>query len=403
MYDVRKIQEDLFWIGASDRRLPLFENLFPIPHGVAYNSYILLDEKVVVFDSVDRSVAERFFENITHLLQDRPVDYLVINHIEPDHCGTVMDILNRYPNVKIVCTAKATAMIKQYFDYDFAKSDSFLVVKEGDTLSTGKHELTFVAAPMVHWPEVMVTYDKTTKTLFSADAFGSFNALSGAIFADMYDFEHDFLDDARRYYCNIVGKFGPQVQALLKKASALEIEYICPLHGPVWRENIDWLIDKYDKWSSYKAEEIGLVIPYGSIYGNTENVVEILASKLADLGITKVKLMDVSLYHPSYIVAEIFKYSHIVFASPTYNMGLFLNMNTLLHDLQNVNIQNRTVALIENGAWAISSGKHMTEMIASMKNMTMLESKVTINATLREEQLENLDMLAKEIASSMEI
>ena len=399
MFDTKEISKDLYWIGANDRRIALFENIFPVQHGVSYNSYILLDEKVVIFDSVDRSISERFFENIDHLLQGRTVDYLVINHIEPDHCGTVMDLLTKFRDLKIVCTAKAVVMIKQYFDFN--DDERFISVKEGDTLSTGQHEFTFVMAPMVHWPEVMVTYDITTKTLFSADAFGTFGALSGAIFADMYDFEKEYLDEARRYYSNIVGKFGPQVQALLKKAATLEIDCICPLHGPVWRENLAYWIDKYDKWSSYQPEEEGVVIAYGSIYGNTENAIEILAGKLWDKGVKKVKLFDVSQYHPSYIVAEIFKYSHVVFASPTYNMGLFLNMHTLLHDLKNLNMQNRTVALIENGAWAISSGKHMTDLVSTMKNMTILENKLTINATLRESQLEQLELLASELVNSI--
>ena len=398
MYDVRKVQEDLYWIGANDRRIALFENIFPLYKGVSYNSYILLDEKITIFDSVDRSVSERFFENIEHLLAEKQVDYLIINHIEPDHCGTVLDLTKHYADMKIVCTAKAKAMIEQYFDIH--DDERFLVVKEGDKLSTGKHELTFVAAPMVHWPEVMVTYDITTKTLFSADAFGTFNALSGSIFADEYDFEHEFLNDARRYYTNIVGKFGAQVQALLKKAAGLEIEYICPLHGPVWRENIGWFIDKYDKWSSYTPEEEGVVIAYGSIYGNTENAAEILATKLVEQGFKNVKLFDVSLYHPSYIVAEVFKYSHVVFASATYNMTIFLNMHTLLHDLKNLNVQNRTVALIENGAWAVTSGKQMLEIVSSMKNMKILENKITINATLKENQIESLKTLATELRNN---
>ena len=398
MYDVKKIQDDLFWIGANDRRLALFENIFPIPHGVSYNSYVLLDEKVVVFDSVDRSVSERFFENLDHLLNGRAIDYLVINHIEPDHCGTVMDLITRYPELKIVCTAKAVGLIKQYFDFD--QDERFMPVKEGDTLNTGKHDFTFVTAPMVHWPEVMVTYDITTKTLFSADAFGTFNALSGKIFADEYDFERDFLDEARRYYSNIVGKFGAQVQALLKKASKLDIDYICPLHGPVWRENIGWWIEKYIKWSSYQPEETGVVLAYGSIYGNTENTIEILAGKLAEKGMTNIKLMDVSFYHPSYIVGEIFKYSHVVFASPTYNTHIFLNMHTLLQDLKNLNLQNRKVALIENGAWAISSGKQMKEMVTSMKNMELIENIVTIKASMKENQIEELEALAEALVKS---
>ena len=253
MYCVKNIKDDIFWVGGNDRRLALFENVFPIPRGVSYNAYVVLDEKTVLLDTVDKAVSGVFFENIEHVLAGRKLDYVIVDHMEPDHAATLGELVLRYPEVKVVCNAKIEVMIRQYFDFDI--DSRAVLVKEGDTLSTGKHTFTFVMAPMVHWPEVMVTYDVTDKILFSADAFGTFGALSGGIFADEYDFENEWLDDARRYYTNIVGKYGTQVQALLKKAGGIEIEMVCPLHGPVWRQNLNWFIDKYAHWAAYAPEE----------------------------------------------------------------------------------------------------------------------------------------------------
>ena len=399
MHNIKKIAEDLLYVGASDRRLALFENVYPIPQGVSYNSYLLLDEQTVLFDTVDTSVAGVFFENIAYALNGRPLDRLVVNHMEPDHAGTMAELVLRYPDVKIITNQKVAAMIKRFFDFDI---DSRLIaVKEGDTYSTGKHELTFVMAPMVHWPEVMVTYDLTDKILFSADAFGSFGALNGNIFADEANvLAGDFVEE-RRYYTNIVGKYGMQVQALLKKASGLEISMICPLHGYVWRENLGAFIEKYALWSSYTPEEIGVMVAYGSIYGNTENAAGILASKLSDLGVKNIVLYDVSGTHPSYVIGEAFKMSHLVFASATYNNGIFVNMENLLHDLVAHNLQGRTIGLMENGSWAPVAGKLMRELLSGLKNTTILEETVTVNSAVKEETLPAIEALAKAIADSM--
>ena len=399
MHNAIAIREDLFWVGGNDRRLALFENVFPIPRGVSYNAYVMLDEKTVLFDTVDKSVSGVFFESLAHVLAGRKLDYLVVNHMEPDHAATMEELILRYPEVKIVTNAKAVAMIKQFFTFDV--DSRCVVVKEGDTLATGSHTLTFLMATMVHWPEAMVTYDITAKTLFSADAFGTFGALSGNLFADEVNFERDWLDDARRYYVNIVGKYGTQVQALLKKAATVDIDMICPLHGPVWRSNIAWFVDKYQKWSTYTPEEDAVMIAYASVYGNTENTANILAAKLAERGAKRIAMYDVSATHPSVIVAEAFRCSHLVFASTTYNAGIFCNMETALLDIAAHNLQNRTVALIEDGSWAATSGKLMREILAKLKNITVLENTVSLKSSLKEEQLPALDALADAIIASM--
>lgn len=399
MHNAIAIREDLFWVGGNDRRLALFENVFPIPRGVSYNAYLMLDEKTVLFDTVDKSVSGVFFESLAHVLQGRKLDYLIVNHMEPDHAATMDELVLRYPEVTIVTNAKALTMIGQFFTFD-AKARC-KVVAEGDTLSTGRHTLTFLMAPMVHWPEAMVTYDVTTKTLYSADAFGTFGALSGNLFADALDFEGEWLADARRYYTNIVGKYGTQVQALLKKASTVEIDMICPLHGPVWRSNIAWFLEKYQKWSTYTPEEEAVMIAYASVYGNTENAANILAAKLAERGVKKIAMYDVSVTHPSVIVAEAFRCSHLVFASTTYNAGIFCNMETALLDLAAHNLQNRTVAILENGSWAATSGKLMTEILSKLKNITFLGDKLTIRSSLKEDQLAALDALADALAQSL--
>ena len=397
MYNIRKVTEDLYWIGSSDRRLALFENVYPIPQGVAYNSYVLTDKKTILFDTVDSAVAARFFENLRQILSGKPLDYMVINHMEPDHCSQIANIMREYPSVKIVCNTKTKQMIEQFFPQTYAE-DTFLLIKEGDTLSTGNHELTFIFAPMVHWPEVMLTFDKTTGTLFSADAFGTFGALNGNIFADEVDFEKDYLDEARRYYTNIVGKYGQQVQMLLKKASALNIEMICPLHGFIWRQNLQFILEKYNKWSAYEPEEKGVVIAYGSIYGNTENAAEILASKLAEQGVKNIKMYDVSVTHPSYIISECFKYSDLIFAASTYNAGIFVNMENLLHDIIAHNLQNRKIFLIDNGSWAPIAGKQMRELLQGLKNCNVSENTISIKSALQENQISALEQMAKEIA-----
>ena len=399
MYCTKKIYEDLYWVGGNDRRLALFENIYPISRGVSYNSYVLLDEQTVLLDTVDRAINDLFFENLEHVLAGRTLDYVIVNHMEPDHCASLAELVLRYPEIKIVCNAKTLGIIRQFYRFD---ADSrALIIKEGDTLSTGKHTLTFVMAPMVHWPEVMVTYDTTDKTLFSADAFGTFGALNGNLFADEVNFETEWLDDARRYYTNIVGKYGPQVQALLKKAAGLEIRMICPLHGPIWRENLGWFLDKYQHWSSYTPEDQSVVIAAGSVYGNTMNAAEILAGMLADRGVKNIKLYDVSNTHPSILVSEAFRCSHLVFAGSTYNNGIFTPMETVLLDLAAHNLQNRTVALIENGTWAPVSGKLMRELVEKMKKTQILEPSITLRSSLKEEQLSALEALADAIAQSL--
>jgi flavorubredoxin len=400
MYCVKELTKDLYWVGGSDRRLALFENAFPVPKGVSYNSYLLMDEKTVLLDTVDKAVSGQFFENLEFVLGERKLDYLVVNHMEPDHCGTMCELVLRYPDVKIVGNEKTVTMIKQFFKFDI--DSRAVIVKEMETLCTGKHTLTFIMAPMVHWPETMVTYDVKDKVLFSGDAFGTFGAINGNIFADEVDFEHEWLKDARRYYTNIVGKYGVQVQTLLKKAQNIEINMLCPLHGPVWRSNIDWFVEKYQKWSTYTPEENSVMIAYASVYGNTENAANILAFKLADAGVKRIAMYDVSVSHPSEIVAEAFRCSHLVFASTTYNAGVFCNMERVLLDLKAHILQNRTVAVIENGTWAATSGKLMKGIISEMKNMTILDSTVSIKSSLKENQIEEIDALAAAIINSLE-
>ncbi len=399
MYNVMQINDDVTYVGASDRKLALFEAVYPLVNGVSYNSYLVNDEKTVLLDTVDRSVSGVFFENIAHVLDGRKLDYVIVNHMEPDHAATLGELVLRYPEVKIVSNAKVVAMIKQFFDFDVDARVE--VVAEGDTFSTGKHTFTFAMAPMVHWPEVMITFDTTDGILYSADAFGTFGALAGNVFADEVDFENKWLDEARRYYTNIVGKYGPQVQMALKKALALDIKMICPLHGPIWRENIAWFVDKYNKWSTYTPEDNTVLIAYASIYGGTENAANILASELAKKGIKNIAMTDVSVTHPSYIISEAFRCSHIVFAAPTYNAGIFTPMETLLLDLAAHNLQNRTVAFIENGSWAPISAKLMGDIVAKMKNMTVLASKATLKSTVKDAQREELKTLASEIAETL--
>ena len=398
MYCYRKVKEDLYWVGGNDRRLSLFEGVYSVPDGVSYNSYLLLDEKTVLFDTVDHAVEKVFFENIEQLLAGRPLDYLVVHHMEPDHSASLRELVMRYPDVKILCNTKIAAMIKQFFDFDIDSRAQ--LVAEGDTFSSGRHSFTFVMAPMVHWPEVMVSYDATDKILFSADAFGAFSALNGALFADEVDFMRDYMDEARRYYTNIVGKYGTQVQALLKKASGLDIEMICPLHGFVWRKNLGDFIEKYRKWSLYEPEETGVMIAYASVYGNTANAADILACRLRELGI-KTVMYDVSVTPASDIIAAAFKWSHLVFASTTYNAGIFVTMEALINDLVAHNIQNRTVGIIENGTWAATSGGLIRTALEKCKNMTFVGDKVSIKSSVKSETLESIFALADGIAATM--
>ena len=399
MYCVQPITSDLWYLGASDRRLDLFENVFPIPRGTSYNAYLVLDEKTVLLDTVDKAAGEQFQENLEHCLQGRPLDYVVVNHMEPDHCATLCEVLRRWPEAVVVGNAKSLAMIEQFFCVDVTGRS--LTVKEGDTLNTGRHTFHFLMAAMVHWPEVMVTYDETDKILFSADAFGTFGALNGNIFADQMHFERDWLPDARRYYTNIVGKYGVQVQTLLKKAAGVEIEMLCPLHGPIWRKDIAWFLDKYQKWSTYTPEERAVAIFCGSVYGHTENAACILANRLAEKGVGDIALYDVSHTDVSQLVGEAFRCSHLVFASSTYNNGIFTPMENLLMDLKAHNLQNRTVALVENGSWGPQAGKLMGELLSGMKNMRVLEGTVTMKSSVKEAQREALESLADALAAEI--
>lgn len=400
MHNTRKIVEDLYWVGVDDRRLELFENIHPIPEGVSYNSYLLLDEKTVLFDTVDWAVCRDFLENIEYVLQGRSLDYLVIHHMEPDHCASLQEIILRYPEVKVISSEKGFMLMHQ-FGYDVDGRE--MEVKEGDSLSFGKHTLAFVEAPMVHWPEVLMSYDTTSKVLFAADAFGSFKSLDGRLFNDEVDYDRDWIESARRYYTNIVGKYGPHVQAVLKKAAGLDIQVICPLHGLVWRSNIEYLLDKYMHWSTYEPEEKGIMIVYASMYGNTENTANLLASTLVQKGFTNVRLYDVSKTHVSYLISEAFKYSHIVFASVTYNLGIYPPMHDFLMDLKALHVQKRTCAIIENGSWACTVGSLMKNELNEMKQMSLIHEELNMISSLHEKDLSDLDALADGLIASMDV
>lgn len=397
MHCTRKITNDITWVGANDRRLKLFEGVYDVPAGVSYNSYLINDDKTVLMDTVDKAVSGQFFENLAHALDGRELDYVVVQHMEPDHSATLDEVLLRYPGTKLVCGDKVYAMIKQFFGS--AYEGRVMTIKEGGVLETGHHSLTFVAAPMVHWPEVMVTFDTVRGILFSADAFGTFGATNGALFADEVDFMRDYLDEARRYYCNIVGKYGTQVQALLKKASGLDIKMICPLHGFVWREKLGDFIDKYAKWSTYTPEENGVVVTYASVYGHTAAAAEALAIKLRERGV-RTAVYDASVTSADYILAAAFRYSHLVFASATYNAGIFVRMDDLLRDIAAHGLKNRYVSLIENGSWAPTAGNLMRGILEPLKGMTFIGDKLTIRSSLTPSQEADLDALADAIADS---
>lgn len=395
----RKVTEDLYWVGGNDRQIELFENIFPLAKGVSYNSYLLLDEQTVLFDTADYAIGKQFIENVMSVLNGRNLDYIVVNHMEPDHCSLIGELLLHYPDVKIIGNAKTFPMIEQFFSFDL--TGKTLTVKEGDTFCSGKHTFRFIMSPMVHWPEAMMTYDEKDKVLFSADAFGTFNALNGNLFNDELDFNREWLDEARRYYTNIVGKYGSQVQNVLKKASSLDIQMICPLHGPVWRSNLNFIIEKYDLWSRYEPEEKGVMIAYASMYGNTENMAEILAVMLAEAGVKNIHMHNISKTHVSELISDSFKYSHIVLASPTYNNGIYPLMDNYLEDMKALSLQNRTIAVLGNGSWAPQATKLISAKIKEMKNMRLLEASVTIKSSLKEAQLEELNSLSRQIAEEV--
>ena len=399
MHCTRKVLDDLIWVGADDRRLACFEGVYSVPEGVSYNSYLMLDEKTVLLDTVDKAVFQTFFENVEFALGGRKLDYLVVHHMEPDHAYTVESLLLRHPETKIICNSKISDMLAQYFPgYDF--SGKVEIVKEGDTKSFGRHELFFVNAPMVHWPEVMMSYDLTDNVLFSADAFGTFGALNGALFADEVDFFGEYMDEARRYYTNIVGKYGTQVQAVLKKAGGLDLKYVCPLHGPVWRKHFGDFLDKYMKWSTYTPEEKSVCLAYTSVYGHTENAANILACKLMERGI-KVRMFDCSVTDSSYVVSAAFRCSHLVIATTTYNAGIFIKMEELLHDIVNHNLQGRKIAVIENGSWAPTAGGKIHELLGKLKNCEFIGEDVTLLSALKNGQDAQIEALADAIAKDI--
>ena len=391
------ISNDIRYIGVNDHQVTLFEGQYDVPLGMAYNSYVILDEKVAVMDTVDAHFGGEWMDNLTAALAGRTPDYLVVQHMEPDHAADIRDLLVRHPETTVVCSAAAKNMLAQFFGPGYEGRIS--VVKEGDTLCTGRHTLHFVAAPMVHWPEVLMTYDETDKLLLTADAFGTFGALNGALFADEVDFHRDYLDEARRYYTNIVGKYGAQVQAVLKKAGGLDIQMLLPLHGFVWRQDLGYILGKYDLWSRYEPEERGVVIAYASVYGGTENAANILACRLREQGV-QVAMYDTSVTPASYILAAAFRFSHVVLAAPTYNAGVFITMENLLHDLTAHTLKNRRVAYIENGSWAPTSARGMQKLLEPLKWEQAADT-VTLRSALRQGQQEELERMAMQLADSV--
>ncbi|MCI2049007.1 MAG: FprA family A-type flavoprotein [Lachnospiraceae bacterium] len=399
MKNLTNISEDVVAIGASDRRLSRFENLFPLPHGVSYNNYVLLDEKTVLMDTSDTSVADQFMENLKAALNGRPLDYLVIQHMEPDHASAVASLLALYPGVTVVSSKAGLTMLGQFFPAAVQGMHA-QEVKEGDALKTGRHTLHFVAAPMVHWPEVIMTYDETDRILFSADAFGTFGAVDGSVFADEHDFDREYLDDARRYYANIVGKFGPQVQCVLKKAAKLDIAVLCPLHGPVWRKDLGRILDLYEKWSTYVPESDDTLIVYGTLYGHTASAAEAAAAQIRAKSGKKVAVYDVSETDVSYLISEVWRCGKIVLFCPTYNMGIYPKMESFLCDMAALHVQDRTFAVAENGTWAPAAGRLIAERLSCLKNVRVLENRLTIRSALTEKDAAALEAFTDAVAKA---
>lgn len=400
MHNIYEILPKIFWVGGNDRRLERFENMFPLPNGVTYNSYLILDEKTVLMDTVDASISAQYLENVSYTLNGRSLDYLVINHMEPDHCANIEEIVRRYPDVKVVGNQKTFQFFKQYYSLDM--SSNYFEVKDGQEIILGDHTLRFYMAPMVHWPEVMFSYETSKGVLFSADAFGSFGANAGNLFTDEVEFDSRFLDEARRYYFNIVGRYGMQVQAVMKKLAGVKINTICSLHGLIWRNaDVPFILNKYDQWIQYLPEKKGVVLAYASMYGNTENAMSALATKLAKLGIKDMRMYDVSKTHPSYIISDIFKYSNVVLASASYNAHLYFGMDSLLRELSVLGLKNRKITLLGNHTWATSAIKGMTEILNDMKGNEILGTPLDIKSTLKSDQEPLLDELAEAIYQSL--
>jgi flavorubredoxin len=400
MHCVEEIKKGIYWMGCNDFRTALFEHIFPIPNGVSYNSYFIDDDKTVVLDAMDKSVRDEFIEDVQYLLKGRQLDYLVINHMEPDHAGSLVALIEKYPQVKIVSQPQTFKLFEQFYRHPMP--ENYVPIKEGDQLALGHHTLQFIKAPMVHWPEVIMTYELSEKVLFSADAFGMFG-VCGNVFADQVDFEGAYLDEARRYYVNIVGKFGPQVINVLKKASKLPIEVIAPIHGLLFRtpETINMIIEKHLHWAKYVPEKNGVVIAFSSIYGDTERAVCVLAHKLSELGVQDIRMYDVAKTHPSFVTAEAWKYSHLVIASPTYNLNLFLPMESFLHDLKTLIYQNRKIAVIGCHSWASVAQKAIVEYVNNFKNCELLGTPMDIKSSLKDSEEVLLDEMAQTIADSV--
>ncbi len=391
------INNDIYYLGVSDRRLKDFENYIPLTNGVSYNSYLILDDKTCLLDTVDALKSVEFFKNLEETLENRTLDYLVVHHMEPDHCALIKEILLRYPNVTVVSNVQTFKMIKQFFNLDIVNKKE---VKEGDILNLGHHELKFIFAPMVHWPEVMFSYDIITKTLFSADAFGCFGALSGNLFYDEVK-DETYFSEARRYYANIVGKYGANVCNAYNKIKDLEIKQIFPLHSYLWRKDFNLIIDRYIKWATYEPEDKEVVIFYASMYGNTAEAANNLAILLAKKGLKNIKIYDVSQTDETYLISEVFRVSHIVLMCPTYNLGLYPKMSSLLATMQKLNVQKRTFALIENGTWGPLANKIMTEEVNKLKSVKILDKKITIKSSSNKQNELDLENLAEEIVNSI--
>lgn len=385
-----KVTDTIIYAGVNDRTIDLFESQYAVPNGIAYNSYVILDDKITVMDTVDRRATDEWFKNVEDILDGKAPDYLVVSHLEPDHAANIARFAEKYPNVRIVGNAKTFAMLPQFFEGDF--TDRQIVVKEGDELNTGEHTLSFYMAPMVHWPEVMVTYDSKDKVLFSADGFGKFGTL---------DTDEAWDCEARRYYFNIVGKYGVQVQALLKKTSALDIEIICPLHGPVLKENLGHYIGKYDTWSKYEPENKGITVAYASIHGNTAEAAKKLAEILTEMGEEKVSLFDLSRDDMAEAIEDAFRYDGIVFASATYDGGLFPCMESYLAHLKSKGYRNRTAAIMENGSWAATAAKQIRAELEAMKNITVIDKTVTIKSVMKDADIDAMHEMAAELRKAL--
>jgi flavorubredoxin len=396
----QEIAPHIHWVGGSDRRLALFENMFPLENGVTYNAYVILDQKTALVDTVDSTVRRPFFENLQSVLGERSLDYLIVNHMEPDHCAQIEDICRAWPKVKIVGNARTFQMIRQFYQID--PEVHTLEVKEGDELSLGQHTLRFYMAPMVHWPEVMFTCERSEGILFSADAFGTFGGYAGNLFSDQLDYQSLYMDESRRYYTNIVGKYGPQVLAALKKLEGQQLSLICPLHGPLLRgADIPLLLEKYTRWASFRPEKAGVMLAYASMYGNTESVVHRLAGLLSQKGVKDLRMYDVSKTHYSEIIARAFEHSHLVLAAPTYNGSLYQGMANLVDDMANLNLQNRKVSVIGNGSWTPAAHTILQHKFEAMKNMELIAPPLVIRSAITLKQEAELEDLADRLAQSV--